>query len=150
MMWANTVSCSSTPADIRLTAQAAGFRTFVRANIQLQVNLSTVIDVALEIGDLADRITITSEAPLLEAEKGDRGLVLNNKTVTELPLQGSRNPLTVAVLTPGAVFTAGLAVEPAGPFARRRIQLVHQRQPDEAGGVRAGRSAQQHRAHVGQ
>ena len=95
------------PGAYRLSVQSPGFRTFVRENIQLQMNLAPVIDVALEIGDLADRITITSEAPLLEAEKGDRGLVINNKTVTELPLQGSRNPLTVAVLTPGAVFTAG-------------------------------------------
>ena len=101
------------PGAYRLSVQSPGFRTFVRENIQLQMNLAPVIDVALVIGDLADRITITSEAPLLEAEKGDRGLVINNKTVTELPLQGSRNPLTVAVLTPGAVFTAGsLANQP--------------------------------------
>ena len=95
------------PGAYRLTVQGAGFRSFVRENIQLQMNLSTVIDISLQIGDVSDRITVTAEAPLLQAEKGDRGLVINNKTMTELPLQGSRNPLTIAVLTPGAVFTAG-------------------------------------------
>lgn len=101
------------PGTYRLTVQSSGFRSFVRENIQLQVNTAPVVDVPMQIGDLADRVTVTSEAPLLEAEKGDRGLVINNKSVTELPLQGSRNPLTVAVLTPGAVFTAGsLANQP--------------------------------------
>lgn len=101
------------PGGYRLAVQSAGFRSFLRENIQLQLNLSSVIDVSLQIGDVSDRITVTSEAPLLQAEKGDRGLVINNKTMTELPLQGSRNPITVAVLTPGAVFTAGsLANQP--------------------------------------
>ncbi|HEY6989666.1 MAG TPA: carboxypeptidase-like regulatory domain-containing protein, partial [Bryobacteraceae bacterium] len=67
------------PGMYRLTVQSTGFRVFVRENITLQVNLATVIDVALQLGDLSDRVTVTSEAPLLEAEKGDRGLVLNNK-----------------------------------------------------------------------
>src|SRR5688572_16207321 len=55
------------PGMYRLSVQGPGFRGFVRENIQLQMNLGTVIDVPLQIGDVADRITITSEAPLLEA-----------------------------------------------------------------------------------
>src|SRR6185369_12992923 len=63
------------PGMYRLSVQSTGFRSFTRENIQLKTNIASVIDVTLQIGDVADRITVTSEAPLLEAEKGDRGLV---------------------------------------------------------------------------
>lgn len=42
----------------------------------LHVNLSAIIDVTLQVGQLADSITVSSEAPLLESEKADRGLVI--------------------------------------------------------------------------
>src|ERR1700754_1402682 len=46
------------PGVYRLTVQGTGFRAFVRENINLQINLATVIDVALQLGDLSDRVTV--------------------------------------------------------------------------------------------
>jgi hypothetical protein len=88
------------PGKYKLTAEMDGFRTFVREQIQLQVSQGATVDVVLQLGSQAETVTVGAEAPLLEAEKADRGLVINNRNVTELPLN-IRNPIMLAALTPG-------------------------------------------------
>jgi len=94
------------PGTYRLSTEKAGFRGFIRDEIQLHVGQSAVVDVTLQIGQVADSVTITSEAALLDMEKADRGLVIDNKTVADLPLN-IRNPIMLSVLTPGIVHTSG-------------------------------------------
>ncbi len=88
------------PGKYRLTAEQTGFRTFVRENIQLQVSQTATIDIVLQLGSQTDVVSIDAEAPLLEAEKADRGLVINNRNVVELPLN-IRNPVMLMTMTPG-------------------------------------------------
>lgn len=88
------------PGRYKLTTEMAGFRTFVRDGIQLQVSQTATIDIVLQVGSQAESVTVGAEAPLLEAEKADRGLVINNRNVVELPLN-IRNPIMLAALTPG-------------------------------------------------
>jgi hypothetical protein len=88
------------PGMYKLTAEQTGFRSFVRDKIQLQVSQAATIDIVLQLGSQAETVTVGAEAPLLEAEKSDRGLVINNRNVVELPLN-IRNPVMLAALTPG-------------------------------------------------
>ncbi|MEK7404336.1 MAG: TonB-dependent receptor, partial [Acidobacteriota bacterium] len=88
------------PGRYKLTAEMAGFRAFVREAIQLHVSQAATIDIVLQVGSQTESITVGAEAPLLEAEKADRGLVINNRNVVELPLN-IRNPIMLAALTPG-------------------------------------------------
>ncbi len=88
------------PGRYRLVAEMSGFRTFIREQIQLQVSQTATVDVVLQIGSQTESVTVGAEAPLLEAEKADRGLVINNRNVVELPLN-IRNPIMLAALTPG-------------------------------------------------
>src|SRR5574340_764909 len=88
------------PGTYRLDVEMAGFRTFVREGIELHVSQTATIDVVLQIGSQAESVTVGAEAPLLESEKSDRGLVINNRNVVELPLN-IRNPIMLAALTPG-------------------------------------------------
>src|SRR5574341_1469814 len=60
------------PGKYRLLVSITGFRTFERGNIELNVNQSAVVDVTLQVGTQSETVTVTTEAPLLEAEKGDR------------------------------------------------------------------------------
>jgi len=94
------------PGKYRLSTEKAGFKGFVRDGIELNVGQSAVVDVALQIGQVSDSVTITGDAPLLDMEKADRGLVIDNKSVADLPLN-IRNPIMLAVLTPGIVQTGG-------------------------------------------
>src|SRR5262249_17399386 len=106
------------PGRYRLTASRPGFKTFARDGIDLHVNQAATVDVALEVGAVAETVTVTSQAPLLEAEKADRGLIVDQKRVTELPLN-IRNPIMLAVLAPGIVHTSG--TQHLNPFSNSGI-----------------------------
>lgn len=106
------------PGVYRLSAEASGFKGFVRDNIELHVSQSAIIDVSLQIGQMSESVTVSSEAPLLESEKSDRGLVINHKTVTDLPLN-IRNPIMLSALTPGIIHTSG--TQHLNPFSNSGI-----------------------------
>src|SRR3954447_8688973 len=92
------------PGNYRLMAEMSGFRKYVREGIQLETNQSATLDVALQLGNQAETITVASEAPLLEAEKADRGAVIETKALAELPTI-TRTPILLATLAPGVVAT---------------------------------------------
>ena len=92
------------PGNYRLTAEMSGFRKYVREGIQLETNQSATLDVGLQLGNQAETVTVASEAPLLEAEKADRGAVIESKAVAELPTI-TRTPILLAALAPGVVAT---------------------------------------------
>ncbi len=106
------------PGKYRLSTEKAGFKGFVRDGIELNVGQSAVVDVTLQVGQVSDSVTITGDAPLLDMEKADRGLVIDNKTVADLPLN-IRNPIMLSVLTPGIVQTGG--AQHLNPFSNSGI-----------------------------
>ncbi len=91
------------PGSYNITVEAAGFKKYVRDNQELQVGQTASIDVALEIGSASETVTITSDAPLLEESKADRGNVIENRRIVELPLN-ARNPFMLSTLTPGITY----------------------------------------------
>src|SRR5262249_5431771 len=50
----------------RLEAMLAGFRSFAQTGIVLQVNSNPLIKVTLQIGELAETLTVQGQAPLVE------------------------------------------------------------------------------------
>jgi hypothetical protein len=91
------------PGSYNITVEAAGFKKYVRDNQELQVGQTASIDVALEIGAASETVTITGDAPLLEETKADRGNVIENRRIVELPLN-ARNPFMLSTLTPGITY----------------------------------------------
>ena len=55
------------PGKYTLTVEARGFKKYARENFELQVNQDASIDVALQVGDMAESVTVTGEAALLES-----------------------------------------------------------------------------------
>jgi len=55
------------PGKYKLVATHSGFKTFERDNIELSVAEDASLPVTLDLGAQSDRITITSEAPLVDA-----------------------------------------------------------------------------------
>ena len=106
------------PGTYRLATEKAGFRGFVRDEIELHVSQSAVVDVVLQVGQVSDSVSVSGEAPLLDVEKADRGLVIDNKTVADLPLN-IRNPMMLSVLTPGIIHTSG--TQHLNPFSNSGI-----------------------------
>ncbi len=87
----------------KLTITAPGFKQYVRENIVLQVNQMAGIDVTLEVGAVTEAINVTAEVALLETQTANRGGVVNQTQITELPLN-SRNPFMLGMMMSGVTF----------------------------------------------
>src|SRR5882672_9009535 len=80
----------------RLEASLAGFRSYAQTGIVLQVNSNPVIKVTLQLGELAETLTVEGQAPLVETRNPAVGQVITNEQVEALPLEG-RNPASLVV-----------------------------------------------------
>jgi len=88
----------------RLEAALPGFRTFVQTGIVLQVNASSVINLALEVGQVTEQIEVQADAALVETRTSSVGLVIESQRISELPLNG-RNVGDLITLAGAAVQT---------------------------------------------
>jgi carboxypeptidase family protein/TonB-dependent receptor-like protein len=83
-------------------AQQSGFQTEVRTGITLTVGREEVINLALKVGQLSDRVTITAEAPLVESTTSAMSSLVDARSIRDLPLNG-RSYDKLALLQPGVV-----------------------------------------------
>jgi hypothetical protein len=88
------------PGTYSLSAEAQGFQNFVENGIVLNVSQASTIDVRMTVGLQSSTVTVTSDQPLLETEKSDRGVVLSTSQVEEVPL-AVRNPIELVEAVPG-------------------------------------------------
>jgi hypothetical protein len=88
------------PGDYTLTVEAPGFRRLVQTGVALQINQQARVDLTLQLGQVAETLEVTGQAPLLESESSSLGTVVNQKLVNALPLNG-RNFIQLAILSPG-------------------------------------------------
>lgn len=88
------------PGNYQVSVEMTGFKKFVRAGITLPMSTRIQIDVTLELGSLAETVTVSSEAPLLETNAVSAGRVFDNRTMMDLPALGN-NPMLLAIFTPG-------------------------------------------------
>jgi hypothetical protein len=97
------------PGKYRLTAELAGFKTFVRENIEIRIDDRINLDFALEVGEISERVTVTAEVPMLESTTASMGQVIDQRRVAELPVAHG-NPFLLMQLSAGVVYTqnAGL------------------------------------------
>ncbi|MBI1357869.1 MAG: hypothetical protein GC160_26325 [Acidobacteria bacterium] len=70
----------------QLEIAADGFKTFVQKGIVLRTNEQPRINVALEIGSIAESITVEGAPPLLNTETAVSGQVLDGSTVQKIPV----------------------------------------------------------------
>jgi hypothetical protein len=66
-------------------------------------------------GAINESVTVQSDAVLIDTSKADRGEVIEQERVTELPLNG-RNPLLLALLSPGVKYVGNPSGTSLRPF----------------------------------
>ena len=86
----------------RLEVSLPGFQTYVQTGIQMQVGSNVQINVALEVGQVAQTIEVQANASLVETRNVSIGQVMDNERILELPLNG-RNVQELITLSGGAV-----------------------------------------------
>ena len=86
--------------DYDVLIEMVGFKTLRRSGITLGSGQQLDLQLSLEIGTIAEEITVTGEAALIETTTLRQGLVLDEKKIAELPVQ-SNMPLLLARFAPG-------------------------------------------------
>src|SRR5437763_2702933 len=71
-----------------ITTTMPGFKQQVRSGINLVVGQQAVINLTLEVGAAAEQVTVTEEAPLVNATLSSTSGLITEQQVKELPLNG--------------------------------------------------------------
>lgn len=87
-------------------AEATGFKTIERTNVQLVVNTPQTVDFALDVGVTTEVVQVEANAETLQTANATIGNVVEQKAIVNLPLNG-RNPLNLLVMEPGVVQRSG-------------------------------------------
>jgi len=90
------------PGTYDLKVSTAGFRAYTRTGIQVTPNVVTRSDVALEVGQVTEQITVEASTAVLQTEKSDTSAEIGEHAVENLPLPGFRNYQSLINLVPGA------------------------------------------------
>jgi len=90
------------PGRYRIQVEKSGFKSFDRQPIIVEVESGLKVDIVLPVGAATETVEVTGEAPLLQPETNSLGQVIEQRTVTDLPLNG-RNPIALTELAPGVV-----------------------------------------------
>jgi hypothetical protein len=101
------------PDTYRVSVELTGFRPLTREGVTLATREIIRLDLRLELGSLTEAITVTVDAPLLGSETSGLGQVIDNRKITDLPLNG-RSFISLATLAPGVAVPPA----PAAPFPR--------------------------------
>jgi hypothetical protein len=87
-----------------LEAEKPGFKKIVKQGVLLPVGETVTVDFALEIGALAETVTISAAGEQLRTESGSIGSTLESLSIGKLPTIG-RNPYVFVALTAGIQYT---------------------------------------------
>ena len=93
------------PGAYSLTATANGFQTLKRDGLAVNALGVLNVDLVLTIGQASQTVVVTTAPPALDTSTATLGLVMENETYANLPLQmnnAQRDPTAFGALTPGA------------------------------------------------
>jgi hypothetical protein len=88
------------PGRYRLELERPGFKRFVQEPVEVRVQQVVNLDPVLEVGQTNQTVEVTGQVALLDSATSSLSQVVENREVTELPLNG-RNTLALVALTPG-------------------------------------------------
>jgi hypothetical protein len=76
------------PGRYRVEAEKSGFKRLTVAEVLVEVNQTVRVDVRMELGEVAETLEIHEASSLVQTDTTTLGQVVNNRQVTELPLNG--------------------------------------------------------------
>jgi hypothetical protein len=86
--------------DVEVSGE--GFQTVRHRGVTLNAGTRAKIDVQMSLGQVAEVVEVSGRIPLLEAETSNLGQVIENRTITQMPLNG-RNYQDLAILSVGVL-----------------------------------------------
>src|SRR5262245_42480723 len=108
------------PGNYSFSISLPGFKKYDRSGVSLAANQTLKIDVALEVGNAGETITISEEGTLLKTETGDIAHNITVSQLVDLPIlgignanagsSGVRNPFNTAVTVPGVNYVSNFTM----------------------------------------
>jgi hypothetical protein len=93
---------NTTPDTYIVEVTMSGFRTLRRSGVAVSGGDRVVVGVLrIEPGGATETVTVTAEAPLIQAQSGERSFAVSTDQIASLPLGGGRNFTAMLQLVPG-------------------------------------------------
>ncbi|MBI4443552.1 MAG: TonB-dependent receptor [Acidobacteria bacterium] len=86
--------------NYEVRVEATGFQSSLRSGLSLSVGREAVVDFLLPVGQVAETVTVTGEAPLVETTTTAVSALVDQSQMRDLPLNG-RNYDQLTLLTTG-------------------------------------------------
>jgi hypothetical protein len=88
------------PGNYRVEFEHAGFKKNVQKEVTVEVNGVVTLNSTLQVGAAQETIEVTSEAPLVDTTSTQLGAVVNQRAISNLPLN-ERDTYALLQLQPG-------------------------------------------------
>lgn len=95
------------PGHYHFQVSAPGFKTEQRTSIELQLGDKKYVDTLMQVGTVAESVTVLATTPLIDLSSAASGAVLSQTELEEFPSQSNAVTMDVAVLT-GAQVSGGV------------------------------------------
>lgn len=87
-----------------VSAELAGFKRFVRSNLEVTVNDRLGVNIRLDPGEVSETITVAAASPIVRTESSEISTLINARQVEQMPLNG-RNVIQLVAMQPGVSST---------------------------------------------
>lgn len=90
------------PGSYQLAVEKSGFKRFVREKLMVASADRLGLNITLELGNVTETITVTSQAPVLQTETASRMALVENRVLENIPTNG-RNLYQLQYTLPGVI-----------------------------------------------
>jgi len=94
------------PGNYRVEFEQQGFKKNVRKDVTVEINQVLTLNMTMQLGGAQEVVEVTSEAPLVETTSTQMGAVVNERAVSQLPLN-TRDTYQLLSLQPGVQSQTG-------------------------------------------
>ena len=87
----------------QITVTKAGFKRYTREKAELRLGETLTLDVTMEVGEVAESITVSDTAPIFDKTSASLATVIDTRMLEELPIREG-TVAELATLAPGVMY----------------------------------------------
>src|SRR5262245_5355645 len=101
----------------------AGFKEFVQTDVQVTLNTVTRVDVTLQVGQVAETVTVSAQAVALQTDRAEVKSELSTNQLENLPVPLGRNYQALFKVLPGFNLPENAHSIPSNPSRALRFNV---------------------------
>jgi hypothetical protein len=90
------------PGKYEISAEMQGFRRSVQTGVELRVNQTLELNLALQLGEVSQTVEVSASVSMLDTQSANRAVTLDQQTVLDLPVN-ARNPFALVHANAGVI-----------------------------------------------